>query len=47
MNLITAMLDDLEAPARHGYHAISHAPAPRIQRRIRPHCPIERVEPSG
>ena len=31
-----------EAPARHGYHAISHAPGPRTQWRIRPHCPISK-----
>jgi hypothetical protein len=42
-----AMLDELEAPARHGYHAISHAPGPRTQWRIRPHCPIMKVVPSG
>jgi hypothetical protein len=35
------VLDELEAPARHGYHASSHAPGPRMQRRIRPHCPIK------
>jgi hypothetical protein len=33
------MLDASEAPARHGYHAISHAPGPRTQWRIPPHCP--------
>jgi hypothetical protein len=33
------MLDGSEAPARHGYHAISHAPRPRLQWRIRPHRP--------
>ena len=35
------------AMARHGYHAISHAPGPRTQWRIRPHCPITTVVPSG
>jgi hypothetical protein len=28
------MLDEPEAPARHGYHAISHAPGPRTQLRV-------------
>ena len=32
-----------EAPARHGYHAISHAPGPRTQWRIRPHRPDPRI----
>jgi hypothetical protein len=33
------MLDASEAPARRWYHASSHAPGPRTQWRIRPHCP--------
>jgi hypothetical protein len=35
------MLASKEALARHGYHAIPHAPGPRTQWRIRPHCPID------
>ena len=42
-----AVVSELEAPARHGYHAISHAPGLRMQWRIRPHCPIEKIVPSG
>ena len=37
------VLDESEAPARHGYHAISHAPGPRTQWRIRPHCPNHKI----
>ena len=36
------MLGEPEAPARRGYHAISHAPGPRTQWRIRPHCPDQK-----
>jgi hypothetical protein len=39
----TDMLDKSEAPARRWYHAISHAPGPRTQWRIRPHCPDQRI----
>jgi hypothetical protein len=41
---MTDKLDGREAPARRRYQAISHAPGPRWQRRIHPHCPhLERA----
>jgi len=38
-NEVADVLDKPVAPARRWYHAISHAPGPRTQWRIRPHRP--------
>ena len=43
-NEVADVLDKPVAPARRWYHAISHAPGPRTQWRIRPHRPIEQIK---